>query len=65
MEILCKVKVEIFPTLKNAQLMDRLMKLVKTLYNEPGLPIILESFLAHELDAGIFSNQTSQKLPKK
>ena len=64
MEILCKVKVEMFPTLKNDQLMDRLMELVKTLYNEPGLLIILESFLADELDADIFSNETSQKLPK-
>ena len=46
------------------QLMDRLMELVKTLYNEPGLLIVLESFLADELDADIFSNETSQKLPK-
>ena len=47
MEIPCKVMFEMSLTLKNMQLMDRLMELIKTLY-KPHSPMILGSFLPGE-----------------
>ena len=63
-EIPCKVTVEMSLTLKNTQIMDRLMKFVKTLYSEPHSSIILGSILADELEVEFLSNETGQKLPK-
>ena len=46
MEIPCQVTVEMSSTLKNGQLLDRLIELVEVVYSEPTPPIILGSFLA-------------------
>ena len=64
MEIPRKVTVEMCPTLKNTQLMDHLMELVKTVCSEPNSPIVLESFLADEFEVEFLSNETGQKSPK-
>ena len=64
MEIPCKVTVKMSPTVKNTQLMDRLMELEKTLYSERHLPITLGSLLADELEVQFLSNKTGQKLLK-
>ena len=64
MEIGCKVTVGMSPTLKNAQFMNHLIELVKTLYSEPHSPIILESFLDEEIQVEFSSNKTGQKLLK-
>ena len=64
MEIPCKVTVEMSPTLKNTQLKDRSLEVVKTLYKEPHSPFILGSFLADGLEVEFHSNETGQKSPK-
>ena len=46
MRIPCQVTVEMSSTLKNGQLLDRLIELVEAVYSEPTPPIILGSFLA-------------------
>ena len=56
-----EVTVEMSPTLKNTQPVDRLMELMKTLCSEPHPPIILGSFLADELEVEFLSNETGQK----
>ena len=56
MEIPCKVTVKMSPTLKNTQLMARLMELVKTLYSELHSPTI------HSLDIrDMFHNQEAKR----
>ena len=64
MEIPCKVTVEMSPTLKNTQLKDRSLEVVKTLYKEPHSPFILGSFLADGLEVEFHSNETGQNSPK-
>lgn len=64
MEIPRKVTVEVCPTLKNTQLMDHLMELVKTLCSEPNSPIVLGLFLVDEFEVEFLSNETGQKSPK-
>lgn len=51
MEIVCKVTVEMSLTLKNIQLLDRLIELVKSVYSHLSLPTspILVSFLTDEI----------------
>ena len=60
MEIPCKVTAEMSPTLKNSQLLDRLMQLVETVYSEPASPIIFDSFLAYEIRIKSLSNETRE-----
>ena len=59
MEIVCKVTVEMFPTLKNTQLLDRLIELVETAHNEPTSSI-LGSLFADEIEVLSLSNQTPE-----
>ena len=59
MEIVCKVTVEMFPTLKNTQLLDRLIELVETAYNEP-MSSILGTLFADEIEVLSLSNQTPE-----
>ena len=60
MEIPCKVTFEMSLTLKNMQLMDHLMELIKTLY-KPHSPMILGSFLPDKVGVEFLSNETGQK----
>ena len=57
MEIPCQVTMEITPTLKNGQLLNRLIEPVETVYSEPTLPIILDSFLVDEIEVECVSNE--------
>ena len=59
MEIVCKVTVEMFPTLKNTQLLDRLIELIETAHNEPTSSI-LGSLFADEIEVLSLSNQTPE-----
>ena len=59
MEIVCKVTVEMFPTLKNTQLLDRLIELVETAHNEPTSSI-LGSLFADEIEVLSLLNQTPE-----
>ena len=61
LEIPCNVTVEMSPTLKNIQLLERLMKLEETVYSEPTSPIILGSFLSDEIEVDVLSKETSQE----
>ena len=45
------------PTLKNGQLLDRLIELVEVVYSQPKPPIILRSFLADENEVKCVSNE--------
>ena len=56
MEIRCQVTLEMSLTLKNGQLVDRLIELVDVVFSEPTPPIILGSFLADEIDVECASN---------
>ena len=49
LEILCMVKVEMHPTIKNIQLLDRYEELVKIIYCEHGDLQILDSIFANEM----------------
>ena len=49
LEILCMVKVEMHPTLKNIQLLDRYEELVKIVYCEHGDLQILGSIFGNEM----------------
>ena len=57
MKIPCQVTVEMSPTLKNGQLLDRSNELVEVVYSEPAPPIILRSFLADENEVEWVSNE--------
>ena len=48
-----------FPTLQNTQLLDRLIELVETAYNEPTSSI-LGSLFADEIEVLSLSNQTPE-----
>ena len=48
MEIVCKVTVEMSLTVKNTQLLDRLIELVESVYSELTSPILV-SFLVDEI----------------
>ena len=61
MEIPCQVTVEIIATLKNGQLLDRLIEPVEVVYSEPTLPIILGSFLVDEIEVECVSNKICKK----
>ena len=50
LEIPCKVIVRMSPTVRNNQLLDRLLELVSTIYSEPDTPVIMGSILTHEKD---------------
>lgn len=55
LEIPCEVMIEMSPTQKNAQLLDRLMEIYETVYTEPLAPIILGSFIADEMEVDVLS----------
>ena len=56
-EIPCQVTMEISPTFKDGQLLDRLIQLVEIVYCELMPPIILGSFLADEIEVECKSNK--------
>ena len=56
-EIPCQVTMEISPTFKDGQLLDRLIQLVEIVYCELMPPIILGSFLADEIEVKCKSNK--------
>ena len=62
LEIPCKVIVRMSPTVRNNQLLDRLLELVSTIYSEPDTPVIMGSILTHEKD---FLSTDSPPIKKK
>ena len=48
------------PNLKNAQLLDRLMELIKNVHSEPKSCIIFGSFLSDENDVEFLSNEAHE-----
>ena len=56
-EIPCQLTMEISPTFKDGQLLDRLIQLVEIVYCELMPPIILGSFLADEIEVECKSNK--------
>ena len=60
MKISYKVTVEMSPNLKNAQLLDRLMELIKNVHSEPKSSIIFGSFLSDENEVKFLSNEAHE-----
>lgn len=65
LEISCKVTVEMSPTRKNIQLLDRVMELVEATYAEPTSPVILGSFLADEIEVDFLSKEQHRATSKE
>ena len=65
MEIPCKVFVEMRPTVKNNEILDRYLTLVETLYTEPETPVILGSIIFDDLEAQSSSSVKQRKYQGK
>lgn len=65
LEIPCRVTIQMSPTQKNAQLLDRLIELVQTVYTEPTSPEIMGSFLADEIEVDFEADHETRKLEQK
>ena len=63
LEIPCRITIQMSPTHKNAQLLDRLIELVEAVYTEPTSPEIMGSFLADEIEVD-FEAEAKEQIPK-
>jgi len=69
LEIPCKITIQMSPTRKNTQLLDRLIELVGSVYSEPTTPEIMGSFLVDEIEfeevVNFEAEETSKPKQKK
>ena len=64
-EIPCKVIVKMRATRKNIEILEKYLEIIRAVYEEPELPVILGSFLSHDLEFGPVSDVHIHKKKEK